>query len=237
MKNVLFKKSVYLGTQPEYGRRGEIDAKVFCTIEIREDGELSITGVIGPYSNGDCAGSCGQIYDSITVNKPAPGWTKCKIKKFIEVWKRWHLNNMRPNCIHQTPENGFDPSREVEIYKYMLKTEYFTKQREIKNEAIEWLEKEGKATISSEAQAVLNLPLSFTSHVKNDRAEYDLKKTETKTLGWLSEKEHPEGCLSRACPTCGYKYGSAWIREPLPQEITDYIAALPEATETNPWKS
>lgn len=36
------------------------NGQVFVTIKY-EDGELSLTGVEGPNSNGDCKGSCGQI--------------------------------------------------------------------------------------------------------------------------------------------------------------------------------
>lgn len=31
--------------------------------------------------------------------------------------------------------------------------------------------------------------------------------------------EHPDGLLTKPCPACGYKYGTAWLREELPAEI------------------
>ena len=38
-------------------------------------------------------------------------------------------------------------------------------------------------------------------------------------LAWVSRKEHPEGLLSHPCPTCGYKYGTAWLHDALPDAI------------------
>lgn len=38
-------------------------------------------------------------------------------------------------------------------------------------------------------------------------------------LAWIPRAEHPEGLLCYPCPTCGYRYGSAWLYEPLPASI------------------
>lgn len=53
-----------------------------------------------------------------------------------------------------------------------------------------------------------------------------LGKTTQKRLGWLTEKEHPEGLLGRACPVCGYKYGTAWKYFPIPDEDEKIILDL-----------
>jgi hypothetical protein len=36
-----------------------------------------------------------------------------------------------------------------------------------------------------------------------------------RALGWSRYEDHP----SEPCPVCGYEYGSAWLYEPLPDEI------------------
>lgn len=45
-------------------------------------------------------------------------------------------------------------------------------------------------------------------------------------LAWVTEREHPEGLLSRPCPECGYKYGSAWLLDPLPVEVAETLARV-----------
>jgi len=54
-------------------------------------------------------------------------------------------------------------------------------------------------------------------------------------LVWIPRSEHPEGLLSHPCPTCGYKYGSAWLKEDVPGDVLDELQALPAATSTPAW--
>lgn len=42
-------------------------------------------------------------------------------------------------------------------------------------------------------------------------------------LGWVRPVEHPEGLLGKPCPTCGYRYGSAWRTEPLPEGVIEEV--------------
>lgn len=38
-------------------------------------------------------------------------------------------------------------------------------------------------------------------------------------LSWVRKNEHPQGLMCEPCPTCGYKYGTAWLHEPIPDEV------------------
>jgi len=61
------------------------------------------------------------------------------------------------------------------------------------------------------------------------------KPSETKTAGWIKPSEHPEGMLGKPCEVCGYKYGTAWLREEVPQDVLDFLVSLPAATGTPAW--
>ena len=92
---------------------------LFCKIELSEDGRLSISGVIGPNRFGNAKGGCGQVdmefdrldkYDNDSrEDNPikasslrfAKGWTRGKWYKFLDVWKKWHLNDLHSECEHQ----------------------------------------------------------------------------------------------------------------------------------------
>lgn len=105
------KKTVRIGSLKGYGN-------VYCKIEF-ENEKLSISGVMGPLNNGNCRGGCGQINMEFEHRNPednddryrerikpteftfAPGWDSEKWLDFLDVWKRWHLNDMRPRCEHQ----------------------------------------------------------------------------------------------------------------------------------------
>lgn len=54
-------------------------------------------------------------------------------------------------------------------------------------------------------------------------------------LAWVTQKEHPDGLLSRPCPVCGYKYGSAWLFEAVPSGIINYLNDLPESKLNPAW--
>lgn len=65
---------------------------VYVTIKY-SNGRLSITGVEGPYSDGNCYGSCGQI--TLNAGDAAYGWTPEDVNRLRQIWRRWHLNGMR----------------------------------------------------------------------------------------------------------------------------------------------
>jgi hypothetical protein len=72
------------------------NGRVFVEIQYGADGRLSITGVEGPMSNGDARGSCGQIREEVgNVRVFEAGWTPAMVARLVEVWDRWHLNDMQ----------------------------------------------------------------------------------------------------------------------------------------------
>lgn len=50
-------------------------------------------------------------------------------------------------------------------------------------------------------------------------------------LGWTRYDDHP----SESCPSCGYRFGTAWRLEPVPQEVLDWLAGLPDADRAPAW--
>jgi len=107
-----FTKVCRIGTIPN--GRGRMS--VFVKIEYSA-GNLSITGVEGPNTSGGASGSCGQInagykHRNIEQNdkrslkratefKFAPGWGISRWYDLLDVWAKWHLNDMSAGCEHQ----------------------------------------------------------------------------------------------------------------------------------------
>jgi len=137
--------------------RGGRSYNVFMEINYTNDGKLSITGIEGPLASGNCLGGCGQIDMSLREEDRSkwsfnPGWNSEMMDKFLGVWDKWHLNDMRSTCEHQRSRG--------ETYK--------------------------------------NNP-------------------------------------SAVCPDCGYKIGSAWLKEDVPQEVIQWLESLPEAKNSYAW--
>lgn len=56
-------------------------------------------------------------------------------------------------------------------------------------------------------------------------------QTEKKSTSWVYPAEHPQGILTRACPVCGYKYGTASRKREVPESVLEFLHALPNAVE------
>lgn len=223
-------------------------ANAFAEINF-ENGKLSIHGVVGPMSNGNCRGSCGQCVDEIRKGTPTDDWTDDMLQKFCDIWDKYHLNDMRPYCEHQK-QLGWDKlaKKEVTIYHFKLRSEVIRKQQSIKDDAFEELKKGHTVKLSVQDRIILNLPYEIKSDMEmlsGDQYDYyeprkplyagDRGATETKMLGWLYPKDHPEGLLAKPCPVCGYKYGTAWKTEEVSQEVIDWLFVLPDTKVQPAW--
>lgn len=109
-------KILYIGTIAVGARR----AALYCKVKLEND-RLSISGVEGPLKSGDALGGCGQIdmhyaHRDHTQNdkryargefthaneiRYAAGWNADAWLDFLNVWKRYHLNDMHAECEHQ----------------------------------------------------------------------------------------------------------------------------------------
>jgi hypothetical protein len=242
------KRTIRPATVLEYRPSGTPSpTDVFCRIELKK-GRLSISGVIGPRSNGDAWGSCGQINDTLRKAEGlnfAPGWTAETFARLLEIWDRWHLNDGRPECEHQRALGWREIAREkATLYEWRLKSEISAAQKTVKEKALAALEAGETFTPTAEETHLARLFYGLKTHTAEAPPEYEPKKplwpgdkgpTEEKTLGWLTEKEHPRGILSKPCPTCGYKYGSAWLREEVPGDVLEFLASLPESDKVPAW--
>lgn len=238
------KKTVLIGTQKEYNRRGtaQVDAKIFVTIELKQKPDkgtvLSMTGVVGPLSNGDAYGSCGQIIMSHDIEQvtPAFGWSHDSIKELMEVWERWHMNDARAGCEHQRAA-GWHLRPKVTLNTWEMTTETWQDRNRINTTAMKQLAAGQQVQLTAEEQAIVTLPMTVIlpdGQEPGPAGAYKLTKSESKHVNWVREDEHPDGILSKPCPTCGYKYGSAWLFEPIPAEVIDYFISLPDQSDMLP---
>ena len=240
-----------------YGRNQTKARRAFCKIEF--DGKrLSISGVVGPKSNGDCWGSAGQCVDSIRRGKPVDGWTREMIDKFCDIWDRWHLNDMNPCCEHQRALGWKELAAEkITLYHYRLKNEAIKIKEAAEKAAIEALRKGETFTPSVVQQFFACLPsfLDTYCELKEDVAPYyepkkslytgDKGGSETQFRGhvWYGKEEEStitktlseQGLLCKPCPVCGYEYGTSWLLEEVPQDVIDWLFSLPDTDITPAW--
>lgn len=252
------KKVVRIGTISVYsGKLGSrVTASIFCKIKYKDD-NLSISGVVGPMRNGDALGSSGQIDMDFAHRDPkdndrrttepikpeeitfAPGWDAEKWLDFLDIWKRWHLNDMKAGCKHQTgPE--WDAGKKIELIYYDWGENYHRHRNLAEKGDLEVPRYRKFQTISKQVYSVtigLNTPKWETPLIAELLKGGWIKEghRETKTAGWVSQEEHPEGLLGAPCPVCGYKYGTAWNKEEVPQEVIEWLQGLPDTDKIPAW--
>jgi hypothetical protein len=57
-----------------------------------------------------------------------------------------------------------------------------------------------------------------------------------RAMGWTYEEHHNRATFKgENCPICGYSIGSSWLYEPLPEDVVDFLASLPETDITPAW--
>jgi hypothetical protein len=228
-----FRKHVEPGKVKAWTGSGtEVLAPVFATIEWK-GGRLSITGVIGPKANGDALGSCGQIVgESLEGIELAPDWTPETYARFVETWERWHLNDMRAGCEHQRANWG-DPTERVEVVSYKLTTEAYTLR-------LKTIAAASRAALAGEefrpdpaARALAEMDDWYKARHQPPDSDsplsglYEVEKRKMKPRGWVYERENPRGILAKPCEVCGYKYGTAWLREEVPADVLEFLQGLP----------
>ena len=198
--------------------------------------KLSITGVEGPRANGDAWGGCGQI--KLTTKHGINGdWTEEMVTKLSEIWEHWHLNDMRAGCEHQRAEGWGKGDLDVVSYKLSSKGVRL-RQDTIERAAIALVTGEPPGFSSVERALVANrkwFETIYTRPADEALAALYEEKHETRPAGSVYPHEHPNGVLTKRCPTCGYEYGSAWLHEDVPEDVLAWLVALPETDMKPAW--
>lgn len=229
-----------------FGRRREIMVDAFCKIKYG-NGNLSITGVIGPKVGGDCWGAAGQCINEIRNGVPTGTWSVEMLDKFCDIWEEWHLNDTRPYCSHMR-ELGWKKlaMEKVEVKKWDAKHIVYEKQNEAIKRAKGCLKKGIAFVPTKEETMYYNLKLSVKTYNGENAPNpefYEFREkdcignsnVEYKTRGWLSIDETELGLIGKPCPVCGYQYGHKWLKEDVPDEVVKFLEQLPDSKKKPAW--
>lgn len=216
-------------------------------VKITYDGKrLSLSGVIGPKSNGNCLGAAGQCVEEISRGTPKPPWNDAMLQKLCAIWDEWHLNDLRPYCRHQK-DLGWDKmaTEKLTLYHYRLTQAVRDEQSQAKEAALAALRNGETFTPTPRQTWISCLPLFLDVYKPLSQEQKELYEpyhsitgtpfTQSQTRGWVRPSEDERGLLCRPCPVCGYKYGTSWLCEKVPQDVLDWLFSLPETDSDPAW--
>jgi hypothetical protein len=210
-------------------------------INYTPDSRLSLNGEL--WYKGKCM-RAGQIVECLQpdcIAQYETGWTPEVVTRLREIWQRWHLNDLRPACVHQRELGWTDKAiTSITLYHWALNDSACKLMKQATDAAVNALKGGETFTPTPEQTFYANLGYSLTTHTSElppelvehyqpRRSLYagDKGHTEQKTLGWLYPHEHPDGLLTRPCPICGYKYGTSWLKEDVPDDVIQWLFGLP----------
>lgn len=219
------KKTIHLG---KTARGGDVEIDV----ELRDTPQgltLSIVGNVWLPGRRDIE-SGGQLQENIR-DAIAPGRrfvSREKLDRIIAIWQRWHLNDMRAGCEHQ---RDIDTTEQVEVVYYGLTMEAYQLRNKTRAALTDAALRGELLQVNKTAHALASLDLWYRDVTTPPDADsplsgcFEVKKRETKAIGWVRPDEHPRGMLGKACAVCGYRYGYAWLHEPLPADVIAEVEA------------
>jgi hypothetical protein len=229
-------KKIILPGKTQYGR-------IYIAVKYN-DGELSMTGVVGAKSNGNCYGA-GQINNELLAESfiPAPKWNKQMVEMLYDVWEKWHLNYLTAHCEHQEALGWAEKAKEdLTLYHWVMTDDAMTEREIAEQAAVKALRTGETFTPTPEQTFYANLEYTIKTETPElpaslkDYYEKHKEHTETKKAGYTYKAEHSGGVLNEPCPECGYRYGSAWLTKEVPNAVIDWLEGLPENSGC-PWKN
>ena len=149
------------------------------------------------------------------------------LKRILDIWKEYHLNDMHAECIHQE-EAGIRKLASQPLYKveYTMTHDTIVKQRGVEDFLKKELTQNGTVALSQDQRELYTMKYSIKKFFLNaDEAKenipegYKLREVEATLRGHTSLSESEFGLLGKECPVCGYKYGHGWTYRPIPEEI------------------
>lgn len=188
-----------------------LDNRPMCTIELNLDETMPDKPKFR--ACGDIShGGCGQCINGIAELYPE----NALVQEIAELWRKYHLNDMHADCVHNINEKAAD--KIIVINKYSLNSETYEKQKAIKDAAIKALEEGKTVRLSQYERDILALPFYKTDKNMTDdvRKYYKIDSTKREAARWVNCVDHDDGVLCKPCPVCGYRFGTAWVYHEIP---------------------
>lgn len=216
-----------------YSLSNDNNYRLIVTLELKENTKnkpvFSASAYLKEYGTqlelgGQCLDTIWNEFNHIIRNKDL-------YKQIMDLWQKYHLNDLNADCEHAI--NEALAKKDLTIYHYSFKgdfTKLENKLKLIKNNKIlsENIKLNKLCKTYLKYGYAFKSEFSFKQLPKSIKRLYKLRETEVKTAGWVTYNEAltPSGILSKPCPICSYKYGTAWCYRAIPTKDLKLIKKL-----------
>jgi len=151
------------------------------------------------------------------------GWSYRDLKEIEEIWHSYSDNVY--DYDEEMAKLGWDELEKKPIFEIEFKlTPYLNDKRNDLTEQIgKVLRETGTVTLSEKEKELFSMKPSYKIYSYNKDHDvpkgYLMKLTKEKTLGCISQKEHPDGLLGRECEASGNRYGERLFIHEIPEEV------------------
>lgn len=200
---------------------GKSTPRAELELELRDSENCPVFSVSGTVQR-RCWGQCIEEVAKVYQNEPLA-------IEIRDLWRKYHLNDMNADCEHGINEKEADKVLTINIYS--LKVETIRLQNDIERRVKEYLLAGNTVKLSIKERTILGLPYSVNEYQipHGCKQFYKLSEVKHERAGHVRSTDHPDGVLCKACPVCGYKYGTKWNYRPIPEKD---LARIKEIIET-----
>lgn len=203
-----------------------------------------VLSIVGEY--GDGGGQCISALDEVVTF--ALGWSRELAQRFKDAWQRWHLNGMRAGCEHQRAAGwktcpGHHSSEPFHVEVVDLLEKRGDEARQLKKDADTLRRVCEQHDVQGDTRAAM-IDLAATLDDASAAIKGQLPKlgegprkvygAQRPTIEYRCGQNErlPMPCgapdaLSKPCPECGYKFGTAWLFEEVPADVVEFLDSLP----------
>jgi hypothetical protein len=205
-----FEKTVYVGYN-------SITAKPL-NIEITYDGTKVVIKA-DTYANLNNACPSNMWY--------ADDWSEDKFRDLLKAYQEIKNLKFHAGCIHQ--RQNWDLNKEITVNRYRWSKKFYNLRNSAANGDLSISEYDWFKQFPKKVSEIVTSRRTINTSLIDELLNADmieLEKTEKQIAVHTWPYEHKKGLLTAPCEICGYKYGSAWVDDPVSMETMAFLRSL-----------
>lgn len=167
-----------------------------------------------------------HIYPSDII-RYADGWSESRFYELQEAYNTVKSLKFHAGCIHQ--RQNWDLNKEITVNRYRWSKKFYNLRNSAANGDLSIPEYDWFKQFPKKVSEIVTSRRTINTSLIDELLNADmieLEKTEKQLAVHTWPYEHKKGLLTAPCEICGYKYGSAWVGDPVSMETMAFLRSL-----------